>query len=45
MKGLIFVGQEQVQMKEFPDPEPGHGEAMGRWPFSYLMRNDGNSDF
>ncbi|MBV9577842.1 MAG: zinc-binding dehydrogenase [Chloroflexi bacterium] len=28
MRGLVFLGEQQVELREFPDPKPGPGEVV-----------------
>ena len=30
MRGLVFVGDEELELRDFPDPEPGPGQAVVR---------------
>ena len=32
MKGVIFKGARQVELKDFPDPTPGPGEVVAVGP-------------
>ena len=40
MKGIKFLGNDQVEIKEFPDPEPGFGEVVVRMKASAICRSD-----
>lgn len=40
MKGLRFSGIEKVELAEYPDPQPGPGEAVVRIKVSSLCRSD-----
>jgi D-arabinose 1-dehydrogenase-like Zn-dependent alcohol dehydrogenase len=39
MKGIVFAGNRQVELRDFPDPEPGDDDvvleikASGMWPW------------
>jgi threonine dehydrogenase-like Zn-dependent dehydrogenase len=40
MRGLLFVGNRQVELREFPDPVPGPGEVVVRIRSSGLCGSD-----
>lgn len=40
MKGVKFVGPEEIEVKEFPDPRPGEGEVIVQIKVSSLCRSD-----
>jgi propanol-preferring alcohol dehydrogenase len=40
MKGIEFLGNDQVEIKEFPDPEPGFREVVIRMKASAICRSD-----
>ena len=40
MKGAMFLGNQEVVVREFPDPQPGPGEAVVRVKMSGVCGND-----
>lgn len=40
MRGIVFVGNRQLEMRDFPDPEPGQGEAVVKMRSSGLCGSD-----
>ncbi|MFO1061573.1 MAG: alcohol dehydrogenase catalytic domain-containing protein [Dongiaceae bacterium] len=40
MKGVLLPGNRQVVVRDFPDPEPGHGEVLIRIRASAICRSD-----
>ncbi len=40
MRGAVFLGGRRVEMRDFPDPEPGPGEALVRVRASGLCGSD-----
>lgn len=40
MLGAVLPGQERVELKEFPTPEPGHGQVLVRMKASALCGSD-----
>jgi len=40
MRGVVFVGNRQLELREFPDPQPGPGEAVVRLRASGLCGSD-----
>ena len=30
MRGVVFLGDRQLELMEFPDPTPGEGEVVSR---------------
>ena len=40
MRGVVFVGDRQVELREFPDPSPGPGEVVVKMRSSGLCGSD-----
>jgi threonine dehydrogenase-like Zn-dependent dehydrogenase len=40
MRGLVFIGNRQVELREFPDPVPGPGEVVVKMRSSGLCGSD-----
>src|SRR3974377_1219225 len=40
MRGVVFPGERQLEMMEFPDPTPGPGEAVGETKASGMCGSD-----
>lgn len=40
MKGVVFLGNRQCEVREFPDPEPGNGEVRIRMKASGICGSD-----
>jgi len=40
MKGVVFLGNEIMEIREFPDPEPGPGEVVIRIKASGMCGSD-----
>jgi threonine dehydrogenase-like Zn-dependent dehydrogenase len=40
MKGVLLPGQRRVEMKEFPVPEPGHGQVLVQMKASSICGSD-----
>lgn len=40
MKGVILPGQRQVEIREFPVPQPGHGQVLVRMKASSICGSD-----
>ena len=40
MKGVVFLGERQLELREFPDPEPGEGEVVIEMKASGMCGSD-----
>jgi 2-desacetyl-2-hydroxyethyl bacteriochlorophyllide A dehydrogenase len=40
MKGVVFLGERQLELREFPDPEPGPGEVVVEMKASGMCGSD-----
>ncbi|MBV9132542.1 MAG: zinc-binding dehydrogenase [Chloroflexi bacterium] len=40
MRGLVFLGEQQVKLREFPDPKPGPGEVVVKMRASGMCGSD-----
>ena len=40
MKGVVFLGERKLELREFPDPEPGPGQVVVRMRASGLCGSD-----
>ena len=40
MQGIVFTGNRTAELREFPDPEPGHGEVVVRIRASGMCGSD-----
>ena len=40
MRGVVFTGEQQIEMMEFPDPTPGSGEVVVEMKASGMCGSD-----
>jgi len=40
MTGIVFLGDRQLELREFPVPEPGYGQVLVRMKASSLCGSD-----
>jgi threonine dehydrogenase-like Zn-dependent dehydrogenase len=40
MKGIVFLGDQKLEIREFPDPTPGHGEVVLKMKASGMCGSD-----
>ena len=42
MRGVVFLGDRELETRELPDPEPGHGEEVIPMKASGICGSDGS---
>src|ERR1700746_1318141 len=40
MRGVVFTGEREIELMEFPDPTPGHGEVVVEMKASGMCGSD-----
>ncbi len=40
MRGVVFLGNRQLEIRDFPDPQPGPGEVVVKMRASGLCGSD-----
>jgi len=40
MRGIVFLGERQLELREFPDPTPGPGEVVLQMKASGMCGSD-----